>query len=1003
MRCSLRTFAVPSLLFAAACATGSNPSPDPSPDPDNPGAPGDPGAGPSGTSLDQAATNLGVTVMARDEHGAPRLLRSIVPRAGLRSAAPEVVARDHVAALAPLWVQGATPMALVETGTQQLRNGATIVQLAQQAAGVVVDQGELRVLLHVDGSLAAVTGTLRPATDAPAAPMFVSSPREALEHALDQQFGPARPALAIQDAGDAGGWQTLAVAATPQLQVSEARARRVLAPVDNRLAPVWEIEVLGEIAPDPLSETQAPVLSAHSYLVSDASGKILRDVDLDANDAFVYRAYAETTGNRRPLDGPLQSFAPHPTGVPDGSAPGLIPSNLVVIEAFNTTVDKWLPDNATTAAGNNAEAFADLDGNNAFSAGDIRPEVRSGRILSFTYNHQLEPLATPDQSKAGAVNAFFLVNWMHDWWYDSGFTEITRNGQLDNLGRGGVANDRLLIAAQAGATAGSRNNASMATPADGARPRMRMFLWTAGADSLLTGPGGGAIPSATFSTGPRTFSATGELVIGLDATAPTDDGCQAITNVTGKIALLTYAAQCNSQISVNNARAAGAIGVILADGELDQPRLFGGSAAANLPGLVIGKSDGLALKAALANGPVTVTLASTARGPERDGDLDNTVVAHEWGHYLHHRLAACGASQQCAGMSEGWGDFNALLMMLREGDNRDGVYAMAPYAIGDGSPNTAYFGIRRFPYSRDRTKNDLSFRHIDDQNPLPTTTPGFPAGVNSEVHNTGEVWTTMMWEVLNVLADAHGVTVARRRMTDYVVAGMLLAPTNATFTEQRDAILIGASALDTDDMLVMAAAFAGRGLGSCAISPPRSSTTNLGAVESTTIAAKLATGTATITDDGPRSNRNGVLEPGESGLVHLTIANGGAVAAEQVTLTATASTTAIQFGPPRSVELLPAFATVELTIPVTVSASLPVGASVTVFLHVAGEDTCVRNGLDVRVPFVVGVASGASAPELPRIAAASPTAADRAPAIRMAPATSLRDSDAGMCIAQDRP
>jgi hypothetical protein len=120
-----------------------------------------------------------------------------------------------------------------------------------------------------------------------------------------------------------------------------------------------------------------------------------------------------------------------------------------------------------------------------------------------------------------------------------------------------------------------------------------------------------------------------------------------------------------------------------------------------------------------------------------------------------------------------------------------------------------------------------------------------------------------------------------------------------------------------------------------------------------------------------------------------------------VTLTATSSTTAIQFGPPRSIELLPAFATVELTIPVTVSASLPVGASVTIFLHVAGEDTCDRNGLDVRVPFVVGVPGIARAPELPRVAATA--TADRAPAIRRAPATSLRDSDAGVCIAQDRP
>ena len=993
----LRALAIPSLLFAAACSGSS--STDPPSGPGDPGMPGDPGSGQPGMTTDQAATNLGVTILSSDERGVPRLIRSIVPRAAIAGATPAVAARDHVAALAPLWVKRATPMPLVDTGVQELRNGAMVVQLAQQVDGVLVDQGELRVLLHPDGSLAAVSGSLQPAAPVPA---FTSSPREALGRALDQQFGSARPAPAVSEGAELGGWQTLEVASTPELQIDEARARRVLATINDQATPAWEVEVIGEAAPGPLSEDAAPVMSAHSYLVADLGGQILRDVNLEANDAFVYRAYAETTGNRRPLDSPLQSFAPHPTGVPDGSAPSLIPSNLVVMEAFNGPGDKWLPDDATTTAGNNAEAFGDLDGNSAFSTGDIRPEVTSRRILNFTYDHTLEPLATPGQSKAGSVNAFFIVNWMHDWWYDSGFTEVTRNGQLDNLGRGGVANDRLLIAAQAGANAGSRNNASMATPADGARPRMRMFLWTAGADPLLTGPSG-VITSDTFSAGPRTFSVTGDLAIGTDATAPTDDGCQAISNVAGKIALLTYAAQCNSQVSVNNAKAAGAIGVILADGQLDTPRAFGGSATANLPGLVVGRSDGLALQAALASGPVTLTIESTARGPERDGDLDATVVGHEWGHYLHHRLANCGNSQQCAGMSEGWGDFNALMLIVREGDNRDGVYAMAPYAIGDGTPDTAYYGIRRFPYSRDRTKNDLSFRHIDDANPLPTATLGHPNGsANSEVHNTGEIWTTMMWEVLNVLADAHGVTVARRRMTDYVVTGLLLAPVNATFTEQRDAILAGASALDTDDMLVMAAAFAGRGIGSCAVSPPRASRTNSGVVESGTIAAKLAAGTATVVDDGARSDHDGVLEPGESGTVHLTVANGGPLAAEQVTLTATSSVAGVTIGAPKTLALLPAFSTVDLTIPVTVQRTVANGTSVTLTLHIAADQTCDHAGITITQTIVIGTGGmmNASGPE--RVVAASAMRSD-AVAIRTAPAASLRDFDAGVCILQDRP
>ena len=54
-------------------------------------------------------------------------------------------------------------MPLVAIGTQPLRNGATVVKLAQQVDGVVVDQGELHVLMHRDGSLAAVSGTLLPA------------------------------------------------------------------------------------------------------------------------------------------------------------------------------------------------------------------------------------------------------------------------------------------------------------------------------------------------------------------------------------------------------------------------------------------------------------------------------------------------------------------------------------------------------------------------------------------------------------------------------------------------------------------------------------------------------------------------------------------------------------------------------------------------------------------------------------------------------------------------
>ncbi|HEU4730867.1 MAG TPA: M36 family metallopeptidase [Kofleriaceae bacterium] len=888
--------------------------------------------------------------MSRDDSGAPRLIRAIVPRPASTGMTPQIAARDHVAALAPLWIKDARPMTLVENGTQQLRNGASIVRLSQQVDGAVVEQGELRVLLHSDGAFAAVSGTLLPST---IKPHFVSSAREALGHALDKQFGAARPQVAITETADSGGWQTLEVASTSDLKVESARARRELAKVGNALTEVWSVEVIGDAAPDPLSDPSIPSFSAHRYLVADAGGRVLRDFNLTQSDAFVYRAYAESTGVRRPLDGPLQSFAPHPTGVPDGSAPAPIPANLVVMEAFNGPLDPWLANNATTTSGNNAEAFADLNADRVFSPGDVRPEVKSGRILNYTYDQTLEPLATPDQSKAGVVNAFFLVNWMHDWYYDSGFTEATGNAQLDNFGRGGVAGDPLLVTSQAGALTGLRNNADMSTPQDGARPRMRMFLWTAGTQTTLTTPLG-TPHSEAFAAGPRNFDLTGDLVAATDATAPTDDACQPITSaVAGKIAFVTFSGVCGSAATVNNVKAAGAIGVILADSAFDDPRGFAGSAAANIPGLAIGKTDGAALAAALAAGPVTVTLHSQVSGPERDGDLDNTVVSHEWGHYLHHRLADCGA-QQCGGMSEGWGDFNALLMMLRDDDNRDGVYAMAPYAISDGTPNTAYFGLRRFPYSRDRTKNDLSFRHIGNENPLPTTTPGFPGGVNSEVHNAGEVWATMMWEALNVLADQHGVAIARRRMSDYIVAGLLLTPPDATFTEGRDGILAAASALDTDDMILMAAAFAGRGAGSCAVSPPNSSPTNAGVVESGTLAAKFAVGGVSLTDDGISCDHDGYLDPGESGTLHVTVANNGILAAENVSVTATTANTGIRLGAPLKLGAIQPFSSTDLAIPVTVLQSAPRNTVVTISLKVAGQNTCDKNGVTVNLSLRTG-------------------------------------------------
>ena len=148
-------------------------------------------------------------------------------------------------------------------------------------------------------------------------------------------------------------------------------------------------------------------------------------------------------------------------------------------------------------------------------------------------------------------------------------------------------------------------------------------------------------------------------------------------------------------------------------------------------------------------------------GPGRDGSLDNMIVAHEWGHYFHHRLSDCNTAQ-CGAMSEGWGDFMALHTALREGDNLDGTFGAGiygPTALGD----SGYFGIRRFPYSVDFSKNGLTFKHIQNGVAAARRAPATAAAPTREVHNAGEVWCSMLLEAYVGLHKAAGRPPVRGR------------------------------------------------------------------------------------------------------------------------------------------------------------------------------------------------------------------------------------------------
>jgi extracellular elastinolytic metalloproteinase len=124
----------------------------------------------------------------------------------------------------------------------------------------------------------------------------------------------------------------------------------------------------------------------------------------------------------------------------------------------------------TNTIGNNVYAQDNPTGGSQW-LNNYRPN--GGTTLNFNYpiNFANQPSAYRD---ASITNLFYWNNFIHDVFYMSGFDERSGNFQENNLGKGGLGNDAVQANAQDGA---GFNNANFATPADGQRPRMRMYIW----------------------------------------------------------------------------------------------------------------------------------------------------------------------------------------------------------------------------------------------------------------------------------------------------------------------------------------------------------------------------------------------------------------------------------------------------------------------------------------------------------------------------------------------
>ncbi len=438
----------------------------------------------------------------------------------------------------------------------------------------------------------------------------------------------------------------------------------------------------------------------------------------------------------------------------------------------------------TITAGNNVYASDDVANRNqpGFS-----PDGGNDLIFDFPYN----PAGLNSANFNTAItNLFVWNNFVHDVMYHYGFDEESGNFQSNNYGRGGLQNDHVSAEAQDGS---GKGNANFATPPDGQKPRMQMFLWPkAGSPSIS--------PYLFMKDNTRRDSTLGAIslfgassfnIINMPL-AIVNDGTSAATacsnvtgNYSGKAVLIYRGGGCNFTNKVLNAQNAGAAMVIVVNNTTAAPiQMTGTSASITIPSMMISKVAGDSLKARLLRDSVFVSFNSDVDFVGvYDSDLDNAVMAHEYGHGVSTRLTGgasnsnCLSNQEQAG--EGWSDFFGIYLTHGKMDSVERARGIGTWLIYQ--PVTG-LGIRTYRYSRNMTTNPFTYNSIK--------TAAVPHGV-------GSVWCTMLYDLYWNLIDKYGYDSnlytgkgGNNRALQLVIDGLKLQPCNPGFVDARDAILL---------------------------------------------------------------------------------------------------------------------------------------------------------------------------------------------------------------------
>ena len=268
--------------------------------------------------------------------------------------------------------------------------------------------------------------------------------------------------------------------------------------------------------------------------------------------------------------------------------------------------------------------------------------------------------------------------------------------------------------------------------------------------------------------------------------------------------------------------------------------------------------------------------------PIRDGDLDAEIIVHELTHGLFGRLHNGNGGTQAGQMNEGNSDFFAHVMLSLDTDPINGVYVTGGYStlnLRTAAPfsNTGnyYYGIRRFPKAvmaytggpNNRPHNPLTYADIDPAQMNLTNGAFAPAftGSATAVHDGGEIWSSMLWEVRAKLVQRLGAAAGNRKALQLVMDGMKVSPSNPTMMQERNAILAAAVANgNNSDVADVWAGFAVRGLGFSATNPTGNTVT-----EGFDLPNAVVTTGFSVDDPAPGGDGDGYPEPTET--VKLTV------------------------------------------------------------------------------------------------------------------------------------